>query len=150
MLYYHPSSDSACKVTIRHGRSAYVISKIMRQRTYPQKNPLTIIDLIDVVLPIYNGSYPSYYRTKSTSPLFVVYHTDIPPALCMTRRDISGLIHWNTIMNFASASKTDLKSAHKKQKILQNKKSNPQVKNHIKPKQQSLLEIHENLKSVSR
>ena len=85
ILYYHPSSDSACKGS-KHALA------LLRQWNYPQKNPRTIIPPQEYGTPRTTmDRVCGNYRSQQTSPLFVTYdHTDIPPAPCMTRYDVAG------------------------------------------------------------
>ena len=67
----------------------------------------------------------SYYRTQQTFPRFVTYdHTNISPALCMTRHDVSGW-YMITIIYSVQISKIDFTSFHKN--------SNYPIKNHLTP-----------------
>ena len=69
------------------------------QNPYPAWNSL-----------IYDGSSPSCYQAQSTPPLLVIHdHTNIPPALCMTRHNIARVIH-NTITTSAPISNINFKN----------------------------------------
>ena len=116
ILYYHPSSDSACKGT-KHTLALTSVKLPAEESPYNNSSAKTWNSLI------YNGSYPSNYRTQQTSPLVGTCYIRpyrYPPFSVHDKARRSGMIPCNYNVQI---SKIDFKSARKN--------PNPSTKNYV-------------------
>ena len=116
LLYSRPSSDSACKGT-KHTLALTSVKLPAEESPYNNSSAKTWNSLI------YNGSYPSNYRTQQTSPLVGTCYIRpyrYPPFSVHDKARRSGMIPCNYNVQI---SKIDFKSARKN--------PNPSTKNHV-------------------